>query len=261
MKINKKMLITAGALVVFGAAVAGTATALIINSSAGIVGYESKIIEEKVSKISVNAKVSDVRFISGSSDQIYVSYPTEGVNGSVIEVDGDTLKVSYARSEKQWHEYIGLDFGYDNEILIEIPKDMRIDAQIETGYGDIDAGGVTGTLWADAEHGDIEVSYCDFDTLECSAGYGDIELKNSSAKSVSCNSEHGDIECERLEGELIELTAALGDIEGSVAGRETDYTINAGADIGENNLTNRTGGEKTLNVKARMGDIVMRFVG
>lgn len=261
MKINKKLLITAGAVTVAGAAVAGTAAALIISSSADSVGYESKIIEEKVSKIIVNAAVSDVRFISGNSDKIYVSYPTEGVSGSVIEVDGDTLKISYDRSKKQWHEYIGLDFGYDNEILIEIPKDMSIDAQLETGYGDIEAAGVIGSLRAEAEHGDVEVSYCEFNTLECSVDYGDIEIKNSTAKSVSCINSHGDIEFERLDGDLIELTAALGDIEGYLAGRETDYTINADAELGGNNLINRTGGEKILNLKDCMGDIEIMFGG
>ena len=136
---------------------------------------------------------------------------------------------------------------------------MIADARIETEYGDIEAEGVGGRLYADAKNGDIEISLCDFDNLECITGLGDIEIKNTDAKTVDCRTSDGDIDFERLDGGIIELSADLGDIEGLMSGKETDYTINADTELGDNNLTDRTGGEKTLNVKVRMGDIAVRF--
>lgn len=259
MKINKKLLIAAGMITVLGAAVAGGAVALIISSSAGGAAHDSKVIDEKVSNIVVNARMSDVRFVSGNNDKIYVSYPAEGVNAGKAEVKGDTLTISYEQSKERWYDYIGLDFGQDNKIFIEVPKGMIADARIETEYGDIEAEGVGGKLYADAKNGDIEISHCDFDNLECITGLGDIELENTDAQIVDCRTGDGDIEFERLGGGIIELSADLGDIEGLVSGMETDYTINADTELGDNNLINRTGGEKTLNVKVRMGDIVVRF--
>lgn len=259
MKVNKKILIIAGILTLSGALITGITAALIVNSPKNGGRPVTKTIDESVSKIEVSVNVNDVRLISGSKDKITVTYTDSGLNGCTAEVKGDTLVISHNMEQQEWYDYIEFDSRHDSDITIIIPDNMSIDARLETKHGDIEAAGLTGSLRADSGSGDVEISGCDFDVLECNVDYGDIELKNSGARSVICNTDSGDIDCERLWGSDIKLSSDYGDIEGSIKGNEADYTINADTRFGENRLRNRTGGKNTLDIKAKVGDISLRF--
>lgn len=260
MKVNKKILIAAGIITVSGAVVSGAAAVFLINSSAESGRIVTQTIDEDISKIDISVKLNDVRLISAATDKISVDYTDGGLKGCNIVVNGDTLEISNNTEEKAWYDYIGLDFGRDGDITVIVPENMSIDARIKTMCGDIETEGLGGSLRADVGNGDVEISNCDFNILECNAECGDVELKDSGGETIICNINYGDIECERLRGSNIKLYSDCGDIEGFVSGDEADYTINTDVLIGENRMRNRTGGKNILDVKTNTGDITLRFI-
>ena len=100
-------------------------------------------------------------------------------------------------------------------------------------------------------------------TLKLSTTNEDILLPALTVSgNVELTSTGGNINFEKLNvGNSIIISAKNGDISGTVIGSYDEYTISCNVKKGESNLpTEKSGGEKMLNVSNNNGDIAIEFV-
>ncbi len=284
MKVNKILITTAGLFILAGIIIAGIAIMLTAKSAEPNARMETREISEKISKIDISADMSNIEIIPAiGTDKITLAYFTDDTNKYDISSDNGTLSVKYEKFSKdkaKWYDYFfSFDFKRDHDILLQVPENLIADFQLNTNYGDIAARSITGgsvnihtnlgdmdikqckfkTMECTTDYGDIDIEHCVGDILKSSTDYGDIDMKECVGK-LDCGTDYGDIEFKRISGDSILMNTACGNIEGSIDGRETDYTINTKTSLGDNNIQNRTGGEKLLDLKTDMGDIEIIFL-
>ena len=79
------------------------------------------------------------------------------------------------------------------------------------------------------------------------------------AQAIRVESSNGAISLDSLESPDIQLQNQIGAITGSIQGKKADYRIVTEQKLGENNLTEQSGGTKQLQVKTNLGRIHVTF--
>lgn len=264
MKVNKILIITAVLFVVFGSVIAGAAIVMTAKSSDSNARMRTQTITENIKKVNISVDMSDIKIIPDDTDKIILTYFEDDTNRYNVTTDNGMLSVKYERFNKnkaKWYDYyLNFDFKRDHDIILKVPRNFTSDIEINSDYGDIEISGVkSDNMNIRTDYGDVDIERCTSETLKCYTDYGDIELKDCVC-NIDCGTDYGDVEVERISGSSITLSTSCGDIEGTIIGNETDYTINAGTDLGDNNMQNRTGGKNTLNAKTNLGDISLNFI-
>lgn len=298
MRINKKLLIISGIMVLTGGIISVSAAFLLKANDTG--GEEQiKELSEKTSKISISADASDIKIIPSDTDKITLTYFTdEKTQYKIYEENGEfSMKPEPSGNLNiKWYDYIAdFDVGYDKDITLKIPRDFKSDIALNLNYGDIeienisgnfvlntkcgdiDVKDVRGNLTAQTNYGDFEVENSEFTKLECVTDCGDIETDKCKTDTTECRSDYGeckieytsgnistynkcgDIDIKSISGKNITLKTDYGDIEGSISGKETDYRIDAVANAGSVNLRNRFEGENMLKASTDAGNIEIDF--
>lgn len=242
---------------------------------------QSQTVTEDISKINVSASRDDIRVVSADTDNIKVRYSTSKTRQYNITADNDILSVKYVPVDSldiKCYDYIQINNRDDDGIVIEIPKNRQYDISLNTASGDIEVYDANGTVYARTANGDIEIANGEFTAVKCSNEYGDIELSSVTADSIKlevnkgdidiedtdgnitayCN--YGDINIENITGDNIELSSDFGDIEGTIRGSATDYSIMSQTRAGSSNLSDSSGGSKTLKVETDRGDVEIDFL-
>lgn len=256
MKFRTGLFIAAGACVLAGALIGGIAAA-----NGGWIADKGTRHEEKITsdilKLNVLVSMGDITVVCGDKDYIkVVYYETEKKKCDIIK-DNNTLTIKSNNERMKWYDYIGNFHG--NDVLLEIPKGFLGDIKLESKMGDVDVSGAEGNINITSSYGDIAVSSCSTPNFTCLNKCGDVDIENVSG-SIEVNSKKGDIEFKNISGN-ISLKNDLGDIEGTILGREDEYTINADTKLGDSNIRSKAGGSKKLDIQNDCGDIEVKFVG
>lgn len=284
MKTNRILIITAGLFILAGAVIAGIALMLTARSSEQNARMETYEVTEKISNVNIDVNMSDIKIMPVmGTDKITLTYFTDDTNKYDISEDNGTLSVKYVKFNKEkvkWYDYyFSFDFSRDHDVILQVPKNFRADLLLHADYGDIEVTDMSGdSMNIHTSYGDLDITGCKFKAMECATDYGDIDIERSqsdtfncstdfgsidvtdTAGKINCGTDYGDIEFERISGASIVMDTSCGDIEGTIDGREADYTINAQTNLGDKNVQSRAGGEKRLDVKTDMGDIDIIFL-
>lgn len=271
----KITLAAAGAAVLIGAVISAAA----ISSGAGKADrgamLKAETITEKITSINIDSDCDDIVIvpafpdhtdeITGEASVIYAENEMKKCNVSVQNGVLEIKNVLDIERKRKWYEYINLDFFGDRitkKIQIYVPEDFEADMRIKSRYGDVSVSGVSGSLDAELDCGDIEAEDCTFTQLSCTAEYGDIEIKRTAAQNITVNSDCGDIELEDVDGNITSesdfgdisfenisgnsliFSSRCGDVEGVICGKKADY---------------EPGGAKRLEAKADAGDVRISF--
>ncbi len=258
MKFRTGLFIAAGACILTGALIGGIAVANGGLEAEKGVRQERQIVSD-ISKIDISANMGDITIVRTDKDYINLVYYETGKKKYDVTDDNNMVKVKPNNTQMKWYDYINIGLAHGNDITLELPNTFIGDIVIDSKMGDVDMSGVSGNVNISLSYGDIKVSSCEKIKLICADKCGDIELENILG-SIEANSKLGDIEFKNISGD-ISLKNACGDIEGTIMGREEEYTVNAKTSVGDNNLQDRSGGTKKLDIKNDCGDIEVRFVG
>jgi hypothetical protein len=112
---------------------------------------------------------------------------------------------------------------------------------------DTDLGDISGRNWTIGEDvalttnaGGIELEKSAIGgALHCETDLGDVETLRVTAASTNLRTNAGEVTMELMEAPDITIETDMGDVEGSITGREADYTILVSTDLGESNLRDR----------------------
>ncbi|MBQ7346346.1 MAG: DUF4097 family beta strand repeat protein [Clostridia bacterium] len=134
----------------------------------------------------------------------------------------------------------------DNGMIMIVGGNITETVQLATANGVVR---VTGTLTAH----DIGIE----------TDNGKIQLQgNLTANKMTVETDNGNITATaQLDAAHLTLTTDNGDITAYVAGKRSDYTVEAKTDVGKSNVASQTGGNRVLIVESDTGDIEISFLG
>lgn len=285
-------------LVVFGAIILLLGAALFIYGMSVIdwdfkqlstFRYEYRTYEaenDEINSIFVDFDQTNVRVeISETAQKISVSYPVtfdradKQKTDVSISAEGNVLTLR-EESHYKWMDYAFNINWASPQTVITLPSSAFADINVKTSYGDVVlTGGSYGVLSLETAFGDVKANgfVADAVTLKTDAGdikitdadvteklaanthMGDVKARSVKAYEVDFHSDLGEIKVENLDAQSIRLTSSCGDVRGSVEGAAEEFKIDAKTDLGDNNLSNRTDGAKTLYVHTALGDIEISF--
>ncbi|MBO4678393.1 MAG: DUF4097 family beta strand repeat protein [Lachnospiraceae bacterium] len=108
--------------------------------------------------------------------------------------------------------------------------------------------------------GSTHVEQASCSSLESKANSGSINLDDVKADTVKCENSSGGIHLDKLDvTKAATLKASSGSINGTMKGKETDFSIIASTTSGLCNLKGSREGEKTLDANTTSGSINIKF--
>ncbi len=231
---------------------------------------KSIVIDDTSSKIIVESK---------DADRVKVSVDeTEDIKYTIEEGAGN-LSVTRNKENR-----IKLQiFNFDEFVThVVVPKNSKVLLKIENMSGRIEVKDIDATDFRiENMSGGIDISNVSADDVRVTNSSGGITLNNVSSESgidVHNSSgriklvdvfEKGDVNVKNTSGGVnferlnvvgnITINNTSGSVRGSILGKESDYSIDAKATSGGNNLTNSKGGSKELFIRTTSGGINVDF--
>jgi DUF4097 and DUF4098 domain-containing protein YvlB len=120
---------------------------------------------------------------------------------------------------------------------------------------------LAGALRAATTNGNIRLSKVDATgEVHVSTVNGQVSLSALKADSLDARCMNGRVQLDGVSVNVsVDVSTTNGTISGTLSGSAQDYTVSAGTVNGSSNLSNSTGGAKTLSAHTTNGSIDIRF--
>jgi len=245
--------------------------------------YEKKEVSveaAEITKIITDIVSSDINIVYKDIDEINITYYEEENEVYQIKTDNGQLKIIYEDNRK-WYQRISFGFYIENNITIELPKDMKVDLDLNTVSGVINVSDIiSDVVKIKNVSGEIEVKNIQAESVVIKSTSGEMDIRNIQAENVVIEGKSGDvnvnggvgdiISIKTISGEIsvnkieyndITLSSTSGEIEGTIIGNESDYNISSDTVSGDNNLRDNIDGDrsKRLTVNTTSGGIDINF--
>ena len=240
--------------------------------------YECK---DEITDIRIRETSGAVVLQTGDTDKVSVSY-MDKEDESVYEITESDGRLEIVRKEKGGFHFFSIDFS-EHIMTVTVPDSLKGSVEISDAGGSIRLDGISAEeIEATNASGSVKLNdvSCEKDlTVENASGSialtdvdaggnasvhgvsGGIRLENLTAgKDVKVKNTSGSIKVENLKADGdISLENTSGSIKGTIAGKESDYSISAHVTTGSSNLQNSSQGGQALNVSATTGSIKIGF--
>ena len=249
MKMNKKILIAAAVSSIIGAVITAAAMAILYDSSRDEMQTVTKTISTDLLKINISTNAGSIKIIPSDTDEITLTYSEDNTTHYNVTEDDYTLTVSPERIKQPkaaWYDYyFSFDF-HSNDVVLSVPKGFSAKTELNSDFGNININGLKGSLKADCDYGNIIIADSDFSKIDINADCGNIKFTNLSGIDLN-------MECD------------LGDISGTIAGKWSDYSIDASSELGKRKITSFADTPRMADAPLRLyahtnlGDIDIHF--
>lgn len=237
-----------------------------------------------VTALSIDYNVADITIVATDSEKLSVTYTCPynrrgDLNEITITEENGTL--SMVERTKQ---HISLSFFnfYDHRVRVNVPKDRVLNIQIQTDTGDINLGdGTFGKIDLDTDTGDITLGTITATEMNLSLDTGDVEFNGAiTTSTLTMETDTGDVDFNSaittdtlaiktntgdidgggvITAQSVEIETSTGDIDLTLSGAQTDYTIVAETNTGDQNIHSGGNGERKLSITCSTGDIEIDF--
>lgn len=214
---------------------------------------------ENITTLELDVDLANITIESADVNQIRATLKEGYTRYYEVDVDGDTLHISY--------DVAGHSFKQGPKIVVEVPKQMALEnIYIDTDLGEVsllDLEQPMQVLEINSDLGNILVEDCKVNgNCTLTAAMGNIVIDNSCFKKIDMSAGMGNIEFSgTVEGDIT-AQADMGNIEVELDGKEEDYNIELGADMGEVKYKGQKqsgmGGSFTYYQENAIGDIVLK---
>ncbi len=258
------------------------------------VQIEYKTFEEKadnkITSLSIEYDTADVVvYVSADTDALSVQYPQKqnkkGENISEIKVEETDGKISITENYKWQAQLFSVNFASPT-VSVYLPQERvyALDLQTTTGTirlgnGNLSASKITlkattgmistkdcavsstGEACFETTTGIVSVGELSAQTVVLKTTTGKLEaLGTITADTVQANATTGNLNITgKLCANAITLATTTGDLNARIGGKKADYSILVSHSLGDSNVSEQTGGTKTLNVSCTTGDIYVTF--
>jgi len=249
--------------------------------------YEQKeyTCQNETKEINLNNGLYNVEILKEKVDRIKIEYNDEKDNKQFeIEENGSVLNIGKINEKKVIFIFDISSMFNDTKrkMKITIPENFEGKMSFSGGAGDIKAHDLKmEALDINMAAGEVDLGDTQVDkeaNIEMSAGSlnirkltvdhaivdisaGDIKIGELIARgNVDIKASMGDIDVDRLEAkDRISIDCDMGDIKARIKGKKSDYNIHTDVSMGDCNLSNQTGGTKSLDIKLDAGDVDVDF--
>ncbi len=217
-----------------------------------------------VTSLAIDYNVADITIVATDSEKLSVTYTCPyNRKGDLneITITEENGNLSIVERTKQ---HISLSFFnfYDHKVSINVPKDRVLDIKIQTNTGDIKLGdGTFGKIDLDTDTGDITLGAITANEIALSLDTGDVDFNGAlTADTLAIETDTGDIDGDGvITAQTVTIKTSTGDVDLTLSGTQTDYTIVAETNTGDQNIHTGGNGEKKLSVTCSTGDIEIDF--
>lgn len=253
-----------------------------IATNAELTEYQ-EVYDCPTDKIVIDDRNVSVKLLPSDDDQVHLTY----FAGDHIryEIDHNDSMISIRKSDgSHWYERIFTFAFDDHDLTLYVPTQFRGNLDIDSSNGSIRLEDLETLENAKLEssNGRISLKNCDIkEKLDCETSNGKVELYTIDAEDINIKTSNGKIEMEtvradrelrcktsnaKIEFDMIDcgtniyLKTSNGAIDGTIVGRQSDYSIESDTSNGHNNLPDRTkDGDKQLEVDTSNGRIEVDF--
>ena len=227
--------------------------------------------------------------VQDNIDALTIEYPQaqnkKGENISEIKVEETDGKISIVESDKTHINLFSWNFKSPT-LVVYLPQERvyALDLQTTTGAIRLNSGTLnvskitlkattglistkdctvssTGEARFETTTGIVSVGKLSAQTVVLKTTTGNLEtLGTITADTVQANATTGDLKITgKICANAITLATTTGDLNARIDGKKADYSILVSHSTGDSNVTEQTGGTKTLNVSCTTGDIHITF--
>lgn len=250
---------------------------------------------EEVDVVEVDAENKQILFESSEEEELVILYETDDTQFYSIKNEGRSVTLKnedHRRSDQTEGSYrihVQIPSAYMGSLKVEtgngkiVAKNLQQLADVscvtdnaaivleefaaqklsvESKNGAISLHDVQAdqSLALHATNGFIGLTGCTSPETGIATRNGAIHLTQvQAAQAIRVESSNGAISLDSLESPDIQLQNQIGAITGSIQGKKADYRIVTEQKLGENNLTDQSGGTKQLQVKTNLGRIHVTF--
>lgn len=246
---------------------------------------EKEYISEKAIKV---LEIEDKNIpvtITGvdESQPVTITYYENKNETYSIDEQKDKLVIKKNAQKNGWSifSWLNFSFGKGAEVTVEIPssllssldvktsnsrisvENMSIDeAKLESSNGGIYLEDIQAAQKIEGKTSNsmIELNDIDAEELEFKTSNGKIDLSELSFSDGRFETSNGKISFDELSVKnYLSIKSSNGQINGTIAGKQSDFSIDSKTSNGKNNLSNTTSGKKELVVKTSNGKIKIDF--
>ena len=227
--------------------------------------------------------------VQDNIDALTIEYPQaqnkKGENISEIKVEETDGKISIVESDKTHINLFSWNFKSPT-LVVYLPQERvyALDLQTTTGAIRLNSGTLnvskitlkattglistkdctvssTGEARFETTTGIVSVGKLSAQTVVLKTTTGNLEtLGTITADTVQANATTGDLKITgKICANAITLATTTGDLNARISGKKEDYSILVSHSTGDSNVSEQTGGAKTLNVSCTTGDIYVTF--
>ena len=136
----------------------------------------------------------------------------------------------------------------------------NLTAQSSSGSVKVTNATVTTNIVTKSTSGSSRTENATCASLESESSSGSVTVENVTADTAKCNTTSGSIHLDSLDvSKFATLKANSGGINGTIKGKETDFSIITSTGSGSCNLKDSRDGEKTLDATTTSGSINIKF--
>lgn len=224
---------------------------------------EYVVESDKVKAIKVADVNNSIELTRSADRNITITYFESDKDRYEIGVGADgRLNMRYI-DDRRWYEHIGINWALkDTHITVALPADYVSDLELTTVNGTVDVEDqLVGTLRAATTNGNISLSKVDATgEIHTSTVNGTVTLSGLKADSLVARCMNGRVQVDGVSvNASVDMSTTNGSISGTLSGSAQDYTVSAGTVNGSSNLSNSTGGAKSLSAHTTNGSIDIRF--
>lgn len=274
-------------LVTLAAMLALGFTVLRYFSSSERLGYaerEQQFALSEVSRIVVADHNRAIEVLPLTSSDVRVHY-YEGHHQSYALTLEDGVLTVRSEDNRRWYDtLLSLYDSTTPTLRLYLPPDYAGSLELTTSDNSIDISGLTSvqslslasssgqiTLEDIAASGSIIASSSNArlafkniragETLSMRTSNGGLSLSGAACRTLELTTSNGLIEFDGLSSEIESLAfqTSNASVQGTLEGREEDFTIHAVTSNSRNNLTNRSGGRRSLRIETSNGAIDIQF--
>ncbi len=216
---------------------------------------------KEIKKIDIDVLASSVEIKPSDDDKIHVSYDDAIFCKYMYTVKNGELKIEC--TDVIPHISFGISFGVttSSKVVLLVPDYMTADIDVELDAGSFLMKNVTvaGKISVESDAGAITLENVNGVRASLQTDVGSIKTNDCNFDELNVSSDVGNIDLENLDCKNITLTNDVGNINGTLCGKEDDYTVNCDNDMGKCNISDRVGGDRQLRIKSSVGNVNIKF--
>ncbi len=294
----------------------------LLNTDKKIESISKALSTADINTVEISVYTDNISILPSTDDSAHISYTDTSFVTHVLNSDNGKLSLISEQNKLHWFEYIGLNFGLDNDVELYLPESYSGSIILKSSTGkmnlsdlnDIETVDITSStgnitlsdlktteLYASASTGTIRVSDIRADTAILSASTGAVTFSESNCtdsltvstttgkvklesctipslkvtvttgsigiyavtcdKSANLSSSTGSITLSDVLTKSLTAKTSTGNITGTLRGNESEYAITSSSNTGNNNLVQRTTGERAISIHTNTGNINITFSG